>query len=169
MGNNQDLTKHFEAIAGRELAGDMVNDFVLRDIVGVYYQTNPGRITSREIGTTGSSTKACGETRVLTIAGMVVTGEDGATTRLLSEFHCESNPSQREVVISILRPFVLVATPRSRAPVFVTTSTSLVQTNNLGDVKMRFSAWNAGGDPASGISVAWHCLAAYEQFFVLPD
>ncbi|MFV2044607.1 MAG: hypothetical protein ACC700_15405 [Anaerolineales bacterium] len=169
MGNDSDLKKHFEAITGHELIGDMVNEIVTREIIGVYYQTEAGHRTSRDIGTTGDSTKACGDVKVLTIGGVVVTGRDGTTERLLSEFHCASNRAQTSVIISILRPFVLVATPRSKKPVFVTTRTSLVQTNNLGDVRMQFSAWSAGGDPAARISVAWHCIAAYEQFFVIDD
>lgn len=169
MGNGDDLTQYFEAIVGRELADDLVNDIVTRDLIGIDYRTDAGHRTSREIGTTGDSTKGCSDTGVLTVGGVVVTGEDGVVERLLSEFHCESDRSRRQAVVNVLRPFVLVGTPRSSAPVFVTTRTSRVETNGLGDVRMRFATWNAGGDPVPGVSVAWHCLAAYDVRFVVDD
>lgn len=163
MSNETDLRKHFEAIVGYELEGDLENDVALRDTVSVYYRTKTGYRTSREIGTTGTSTKGCGETGVLTIGGLVRTGADGTATRLLSDFHCESDEARRRELVDIVRPFVFVVTPRSHAPVFATCRSSLVQTNGFGDIRFEIATFNAGGDPAAGIAVAWHCLAAYEE------
>ncbi|MFL7871944.1 MAG: hypothetical protein AB8I58_24155 [Anaerolineales bacterium] len=155
MGNDTDLKKHFEAILGQELVADVGNEIVLRDYVGVYFRTESGRRSSRDIGTTGSSTKRCGNVGVLTIAGLAVTGREGRVVRLLSDFHCEK--------FDIARPSILVATPRSGSPVFVTTTTALVQTGGYSDIRMEFATWTPSGNPAPNIAVAWHCITAYQE------
>jgi hypothetical protein len=164
MSEQNDLSRHFAAIVGRDLIGDVGNDIVVRDVVGVDHRSPDGSSTSRDIGTTGNSTKSCRSTGVLTIGGSLVTGEDGTTERLLSEFHCGN---EAEHGISIVYPIVLVATPRSRVPVFVTTTSSLTTTARRGDVRMRFATWGPDGRPAPRVSVAWHCLTAYEEAFTI--
>ncbi len=165
MSNETDLRKHFEAIVGYELNDDLVNDVALRDRVSVYYKTKDGHMTSREIGTTGASTKGCAETGILTIGGLVRTGADGVAAHLLSDFHCASDIGKQRQQVNIVRPFVFVVTPRTHAPIFATCRSSLVQTNGLGDIKFEITTWNANGDPAAGVPVGWHCMAAYETSF----
>jgi hypothetical protein len=147
-----DLKKHFEAILGREIVdlseGEII---VLRELVGLY-STDQGEFSSREIGTTGFSTKACGQAGLFSIGGITITGVDGKAEFLLSDYHCHHNPGASEA-IPPAPPVIFVATAQSDKPVFVTTRTFIA---NL-DLRVEIYTWEPGGAPAGGQVVKWFC------------
>lgn len=153
MGKNAELKKHFEAILGRDLEADTGGRVVVRERVGTYFD-HEGRATSRDIGTTGASTKGCGNTRLLDVSGVGRTGTDGKVEFLLSDFHCIND-------IRIKYPINFLATPRSHAPAFLTTARTLTQ--DWTDVKITVSSWDPTGKPAGNRSFDWRCRIPYEQ------
>src|SRR5688500_17359760 len=86
---DRDLRRHFEAILGYEIEGLEVSVNALGDKIAVWSEeSGQTHVTSREIGTTGDSTKACGDFRVLFVGGQTVTGGDGKAQFVLSDYHC---------------------------------------------------------------------------------
>lgn len=157
MTKQRNLKKHFEAILGRELEAPEPGDVVLRDRIASYTAAE-GSITSREIGTTGDSTKACSAANLLDVSGVARTGEDGTAEFMLSDFFCEFLGKNRP---SFQFPVNFVATPRSLTPVFVT---GLARpTSGRKDVRIRVAAWAASGTPAPNTSLDWRCRVPYEE------
>ncbi len=154
MSQQEDLKKHFEAILGRELdeIGEP-DDVALRERVASYTtDTDDSWTTSRDIGTTGNSTKACGRASLLDVSGIARTGSDGTTEFLLSEFFCRAP--------SFGYPINFVATPRSQTPVFLTAWRSL--TGDRTDVRVRVATWDPSGSPAPNTSFDWRCRVPFE-------
>ena len=154
MGKNADLKKHFEGILGRDLEIDIDGEVVVRERVGTYTHHLEGRATSRDIGTTGASTKACGQTRILDVSGVARTGTDGKVEFLLSDFHCADVGR-----VSIEHPVNFLATPRSLSPVFLTAIRTV--TGNGRDVKITVSSWDPTGTPAGNTPFDWRCRVPY--------
>jgi hypothetical protein len=152
----RDLKKHFEAIVGREIALEEAGYVTLRDFVASYTK-HKGSYTSREIGTSGNSTKGCGIADLLDVSGLARTGQDGAAEFLLSDFVCQV--CRRNDALRFEFPVNLVATPRSRSAVFLTTLAS--PTADRSDVKIRATSWNADGSPASNTAFDWRCRVPY--------
>lgn len=144
------VRKHFEAILGREVEAD--GEVTLRERVSVYVEEK-GRGASREIGTAGSSTKSCAARIALDVSGLARTGADGKAEFLLSDFHCHTD----RIVFEY--PTNLVATPRSRTPVFLTSVCSL--TSDRKDVKIVIMAWDQAGAPAPRTGFDWRCRVPY--------
>lgn len=161
MTKQHDLKKHFEAILGRELVPLEEGVVVLRERIASY-TTDDGSTTSREIGTTGDSTKACGTADLLDVSGVAHTGEDGTTEFMLSEFFCDF--SGRDI-LSFRFPANFVATPRSLGPVFVTALAT--PTSDRTDVRVRVATWDASGSPAPNTSFCWRCRVPYEIVIVV--
>jgi hypothetical protein len=147
MSEERSLERHFEAILGRDLVPDLDREIAVRELVSVYSRESGFRV-SRDTGTTGSVSKGCAEHDgvILEVSGFAVTGADGMASFLLSDFHCD-------LPVSTERPVNLVATPRSRTPVFLTSEPSIVP----GDVQITVRAWNVSGVPAAGIAFDWRC------------
>jgi hypothetical protein len=144
MANKRNLKEHFEAIRGQEIDVE-TEDVALREYISLYSRADGWR-TSREIGTTGESTKACGETVLFTVGGLTRTKANGKVEFLLSDFHCGT--------IRAGHPIIFVASARQRSPAFVTTFAQLAAG---GDVKLEILAWDANGAPAANVGVSWFC------------
>jgi hypothetical protein len=155
MTKHYDLKKHFEAILGRELVGPENGEVVVRERIASY-TTDEGSTTSREIGATGDSTKACSAAHLLDVSGVARTGEDGTTEFMLSEFFCDFTGGN---ILSFQFPVNFVATPRSLTPVFVTALATPISDRT--DVRIRVAAWNASGAPAPNTSFGWRCRVPY--------
>lgn len=146
MARQRDLKKHFEAILGRDLVGEFADGVVLRETVGLY-SIEQGNATSKEIGVTGSSTKRCGQSSLLTVGGLSFVGADGKAELRLSDFHCARQ--------TFLHPVIVVATPQTSSPVFVTAVPTILV--NPGDVQIVLHTWSADGSPAPNVLVTWLC------------
>jgi hypothetical protein len=149
MPHEHDLSEHFAAILGKNPIDPTGGVIVLRETTG-HYSFSEGSTTSREIGTTGVSTKACGAADLLDVCGVAATGSDGTVEFLLSDFFCAD--------IGIRPRVNFLATPLSSAPVFVT-----VQRTPLDrDVRIKVFSWSADGKPAPGIAFDWRCRVPTE-------
>ena len=83
MAKKADLQERTEAILGKELIADLLDDVVaVRSDVGLYDVEVDGEVrgysTSRRIGTTGASTKACTSVKLLDVSGVARTGSNGS-------------------------------------------------------------------------------------------
>lgn len=146
MPDKRDLKKHFEAILGHPVVGGFGDVITLRETVGLY-STEAGHVTSREIVFNGGSRKSCSPAPILSIGGLSFVGADGKAELLLSDFHCER--------FGYRHPVIVVATPQTASPVFVTAVPSIVNSGN--DVKIQLHTWAAGGAPAPNVLVTWLC------------
>ena len=163
MAGQHDLKKHFEAILGREIKAPEEGDVVVRERIASW-ATDEGSTTSREIGTTGDSTKACVAADLLDVSGVAVTGEEGTTEFMLSEFFCDFSEDN---VLSFQYPVNFVATPRSLTPVFVTARAR--PTTDRRDVSIEVATWEPKGSPAPSTYFGWRCRVPYEITIVVPD
>jgi hypothetical protein len=142
----RDLTKHFEAILGREIDVEDAAIVLLREYLGSYW-TERGSRTSREVGTTGSSSKRCSTVDLLTVDGLAATRADGTREFLVSDFHC--------LDVSVRQPIIALATVQRRSPVFVTIRATA--TPDARDVRIEIFTWNPDGSPAGNVLVHWLC------------
>jgi hypothetical protein len=173
MPDERDLRAHFEAILGRDLVGGEL--VLLRERVALHawhrdsppssQSAFPGGVTSREIGTTGSSTKGCGKHDVLDVGGRSRTERDGKVEFLLSDFYCTS----RREVVWLHEPVTVVATPQSETAVYLTTRRRLVGQSGepSTDVAIQVFAWGSDGSPAGPVSFDWRCFVPTEQGVVI--
>lgn len=151
MAKPRDLRKQFESILGEEIDPDGGDTVLLRDEVGTR-RNSEGFVTSREIGTTGASTRWCARRELLEVTGRVRTGAAGSITFLLSDFYCA------RLGDPFVQPINVVATPRSRQPRFVTVFANLVANNE--DVTITIFGWDAAGAPVD-TSVDWRVLVPF--------
>lgn len=151
----RDLKRHFEAILGRDLVDLSDGEIMLRESTGLSSFVQ-GQDTSREIGTTGVSSKACRERGLFSIGGLTVTGSDGKAEFLISEHHCHRAVPGDLVVPE--HPVIFVATAQSAEPVFVTSRTFLAKdADGLPDLRVEIYTWEPGGAPAGTRLVKWFC------------
>src|SRR5215207_4778583 len=147
--DDQELAKHFEAILGREVPPEEVAELVFRVTVGLYTVEN-GRSTSRVFSGGLPPIKSCAtEMNMHMFGGIVTTRSDGRAAFKLSDFHCAAS-------FTPIAPIILVATAHTRAPVLVTTFTTVVSTPNP-DVNIELFSWNADGNRVGGIPIRWLC------------
>ena len=159
MASKLDLRKYFEAILGREFVDLSDGEVLLRESTGLF-SDDGGQEISREINSTGASTKACGERSLLSVGGITVTGTDGKAEFFLSDFHCHSG---RDNSIVPKNPIIFVATAQSQDPVFVTTRTFLINRDNgVKDVRIEIYTWEPNGDPAQSKLVKWFCRLPFD-------
>ena len=151
------LKKHFEAILGRELAGAVGGEVVLRETVGLYSDEN-GSAASSDIGIAGGSRKSCHITRLLTVAGLSFVGAEGKATLRLSDFHCQAHAE-------FLDPALVVATPRTPSPVFVTAISQIIDSG--GDVQIVLHTWDKDGAAAPDVLVTWFCRVQWRDTTIL--
>jgi hypothetical protein len=146
MAKKCDPQKHVEAILGHGPFGSVF----LEEPISLY-STEEGKRRSDEYQVFPDGTirrvKVCRQASLLTVSGIARTKSDGTTELLLSKFHCES--------ISVRDPVIFIATARTSSPVFVTAVPEVIDGGN--DVRIIVNAWQAGGDPAAKIPVAWLC------------
>lgn len=158
MASKLDLRKYFEAILGREFVDLSDGEVLLRESTGLF-SDDRGQEISREINSTGDSTKACGERRLLSVGGNTVTGTDGKAEFFLSDFHCNS--------IVPKNPIILVATAQSQDPVFVTTRAFLIKREDgVKDVRIEIYTWEPTGTPAQFKLVKWFCRLPYDPIIL---
>lgn len=143
-----DLKKHFEAILGAELELEFPGEVAVRERIAAYTEQE-GEFTSREIGTTGKSTKVCAATGIQDVSGVAQSGKDGTAELMLSDFICVSSRLRFDY------PATVVATPRSESPALVTARAA--PTSNRKDVRIRFETWNPDGSPAPRLYINWMC------------
>ncbi len=155
MSRERGLEKHFEAILGRELVGPETGVVVVRTRVGLFTREE-GHTTSREIGTTGTSTKSCSPAHVIDIDGIAQTDKTGKVQFSLSDFHCFSD---HDNAVELQHPFTILLTPRTSAPVFATVTAE--RRNQGTDVTITIATWDANGAPAPHVLVNWRCRSAY--------
>jgi hypothetical protein len=154
MAREADVRKAFEAILGRDLETDVGDEVLLREAVAVWTVIeNDASITSREIGTTGSSTKACrGNVNALDVGGTARTTSNGTVKFRLSDFYCGTGGKY------FLRPINFVGTCQSKAAVFLTSFQTL--TASFDDVEITAFAWDANGKPQA-VTFDWRCFVPY--------
>ena len=155
MPGEKNLKAQFEAILGRPLDLDRDDPVVLRENVGVntFMPSEDifSKIVSREIGTTGDTTKRCQVHSVLNATGAGVTNSNGSLEFLLSDFLCTG--------YTFIAPANMVATPRGRVPAFLTITHNFIR-DHLGratDIKIKVFSWNATG-AAANIPFDWQCI-----------
>ena len=160
MENNKDLkneglSRYFEEIIGREIPAPEAGEVTITERVASY-MVNPGFITSREIGTTGSSTKGCQEMNLLDVGGAFRTDSEGKVEFLLSDFFCNlSNGS----AAGFLYPVNIVATPRLLTPIFISAHAAPASAGS--DVSITVATFKADGTPAPNIPFGFRCLAPF--------
>ncbi len=149
MSTQQSVAKYFEAILGRDVSEQDDGVVLLRDTVAAYSPVQNGSVTSREIGTTGDSTKACGDMRLLDVSGIARTDADGSIEFLLSDYLCGD--------WDFRAPVNVVATPLSSSPVYVTINRRIISR----DIRIAVRSWDANGRPVPLVSFDWRCRAAW--------
>jgi len=151
MADKEVTRKYLEAILGHGPVGSII----LEEPIALY-TTEDGKRRSDEYKVFQDGTirrvKLCRQASLLTVSGITLTQSKGTIELLLSDFHCES--------IFVLDPVILIATARTSSPVFVTAVPEVIDGGN--DVRIIANAWQAGGDPAANIPVAWLCRVQYE-------
>jgi hypothetical protein len=150
MPKGADIRKAFETVLGRDLPTDIGDEVLLRDSVGSYTVVEDALITSRDIDTTGDSSKSCGRISLaFEVKGGSQTAADGTATFSLSDFFCPRT-------VTFGHPINFVATPRSRIPVFLTSLQRLTASRD--DVTVTVFAWDANGDPLGSVAFYWRCF-----------
>jgi hypothetical protein len=157
MAEATDLTGHFKAILGPDVAEELLGgEVAMREFTALstLHVGPESQRTSREIGSTGSSSKACFTTSFLSIAGHAVTKADGTIAFALRDFHCLGGR------FGFQHPVFVLATARRDAPVLVTVTTDLTILNGETDVRVSLFSWAPDGAPAGRVLVNWYCRAA---------
>src|SRR5262245_22410322 len=135
------VASRFEAILGATLDPDEDPGVVaLREATGTRLYEPERFVTSREIGTTGASTKACRKYSFNDVTGRSRTGSNGTVQFLLSDFYCP-----RPGPDPFTHPVNFVATPITQLPRFVTAQAVLVTGDK--DVQITVRAWDEAGRP----------------------
>jgi hypothetical protein len=156
MDKAKDLKEHFAAILGRDFSTDVSGGILLREPTGLS-TTSDGKVVSRDVGTTGASSKRCsGAEGILDVSGIAITGAAGKVEFHLSDFHCEGPIGTSTRVF--LDPPNFLCTPLSTGPVFLTASRTLIVG---GDVKLTVFSWDPTGAPAPGTPFDWRCRVAF--------
>jgi hypothetical protein len=151
----RDVTEHFEGILGREVAVEEADVILLRVFTGSSWLEDNGRVTSRDAGTTGGTTKRCTASSLLfTVDGLAATRADGRRDFLLSDFHCRTN-------ITVRQPIIALATVQRREPVFVTMRATAVPGDR--DVRLELFTWDPNGSPAGNVLVHWRCRFPFTE------
>jgi len=117
----------------------------------------PGRRTTARLDVVvenpakgGNGAKECFDTSILDINGRGRTNGDGVIELKLSNFLCRD-----DLPDAFIPPAIVVATPLTKSPVFVTARASL--TSDEKDVDIIVQSWDASGSPAPNISFNWIC------------
>jgi hypothetical protein len=157
-----DLRANFEAILGETLDDDAgVAPVFVRAAVGTgedlqYLAPQNRMITSRDIGTSGDSSKTCARHPINEVTGTARTGDDGTIQFLLSDFYCRPRN-----VTPFIQPLNFVATPLSSSPRYLT-CTAILCSDDI-DVQVTVRAWDQAGQPAPGTSFNWRCQVVYSD------
>jgi hypothetical protein len=122
------------------------------------YTRSGGKVTSRNIDTTGESSQACVDTEILDVSGIGLTGTDGKVEFLLSDFHCEGRALKIQAPLNFL--CTPLSTSLSTVPAFLTTSRTVILTNVGADVKLTVFSWDPTGAPAPTTFFDWRCRIA---------
>jgi hypothetical protein len=161
MTDESARAQQFEVLLGRPL-GNHDNVVVVRERMSVWTLAREGWIAvSREIGTTGDATKACGDTAVVDVGGIAVTDANGVARFLLTDFLCPVSA----VFPEFSGPITLVATTQSDQPIFLTSLQRIVtgsSTNDvtpINDVEITVFSWRVpGGRAEPTVSFDWRCV-----------
>jgi|SRR5690349_1418101 len=95
----------------------------------------------------------CEDAGLLDVAGMWNTGPDGKVTFRLSQFLCPVPPGVSGE--PFMNPVNVVATPLSRAPLFLAVRRALV--DNGFDVEIEVATWDSNGVVAPNVAFDWRC------------
>jgi len=143
-------------------AGDLVDpqgELLLSEAVSVWtffpeLRDPTWYITTRPL-TAGAPPKSCRQTGALMIAGTGSTNPNGQREFRVREFSCLAQN------YLFAPPPSLLATAATDQPVFLTARADLIQ--QARDVRLRFFAWDAAGQPVR-VSFRWQLIApAYFQ------
>jgi hypothetical protein len=132
---------------------------VSREAVAIS-QLGAGAVTSRDIGTSGGSSKRCVDSpHILDVGGTSHTGDDGSFEIRLSDFFCKP-PAW--YYIGFCQPINFVATPQARIPVYLTTRQRIVSDAEGpgSDVLVSVWSWDSSGSAAPRTSFDWRCFSA---------
>lgn len=157
MPEEAHVRKAFEAVLGEELPAEIGDEVVLRIPVAVTARTLTDRasVTSREIGTTGDSTKVCAPRAALDVGGTSRTAANGRVKFRLSDYHCLE-------AIVVFNPVNFVATPQSKVPAFLTSVQTLTG-SPFDDVSITVFSWDANGNPMQTVSFDWRCFVPFDR------
>jgi len=154
MGNGKEhkLSKHFEAILGINFENEVVYNF--RHNIAIQ-TVSRGSVTTRNFGTMGNNTKGCSNNgQILNMSGFAKTDGNGSVEIMILDFLCGDHTFR-----VFQTPAIVVATPRSMSPVFVTTRA--LQTPDQRNLKISFKTWEINGAPAPNIFFNWFCQVPY--------
>ena len=152
--DERDLRSQFAEILGQEIRDIEEGVVALRERKSVWLeQYDNSYLMSREIGTTGTSTKACSDFPVICIGGLTAIGLHGKVEFLLSQYYCNPASAGGDISYFPTSPIIFVATAQSKDPVIVTTR--VYQVPN--DVRIEIYTWDPGGAPATDKLVKWIC------------
>ena len=158
MADERTRQGHSKASRSAGIDAQIGDDVALRSPISLYTRAE-GSVTSREIATTGDATKRCAKAGILDVGGYARTGTDGQVTIVLTEFFC----LKRSEEVQFTYPINLVATPRSREPVYLTSVQSVKLLPESDVVTITIFSWSPNGSPAANISVNWRCFLPAEM------
>jgi hypothetical protein len=121
------------------------------------YLTADGNVTVRNIFRGAS----CVSSRLLDVAGMAVTGDDGTVEVSVNAQHClDVPPEAGGSTLAYDEPVSVVATVHGERPaiVAVETRTGPGADNRPQDLFVTVRSWGPGGDPLGGVRVYWRVL-----------
>lgn len=157
--------KLFEDLLGHDLEeGDLPTEVVVRETIGLNAE-HEAEVVSREIGTTGASTKTFSTTSAMDVAGIFRVGQSGVAKFRLSDFY---GRPLRNIGREFHRPIIFTATPFAEGSVHVTAVPTLVDDNGVpdyqNDVEVEVFAWDAAGNASGPVVIQFRCLVGFSEF-----
>lgn len=150
MAEEPSRQKDFERLIGHELE-DFPSEVLLRETLA-YTHGHEADAMSREIGTSGPSTRACTRVLVDDVAGLAATDPTGTVKFLLKDYVCVEGGA---TTIDFRYPIVFVATVIGNQPVILTSRQNLA---GEGDVEIEVFTWDANGARKGSVPFGWRCM-----------
>lgn len=150
-----DLIDQLEELIGDRPEFD-ADRFVFHFLTGVKTEERQGDVVSSTYATGRQIGQSCTTKNILEVSGSIRTGSNGRVTFKLSDFHCSDYTYEQ--------PIILVATPQSEEPVFVTTQQSL--SDDSRELEITLLSWDENGERAASTQVDWHCRVPAEVVLI---
>lgn len=166
MAEDTGRKKLFEDLLGHDLEeGDLPTEVIVRETHGLNTEDYQAEVVSRDIGTTGESTKSCSTTNVMDVSGIFRVGQSGVAKFRLSDYFCR--PLSLTEGRDFHRPIVFVATPYASRPTFVTAVPTIVADGGVdqygNDVEIEVFTWDAAGNATGPVVLQFRCSVGFRS------
>jgi len=149
-----DMKSQLEAIVGEKLTDEAA---ALIRLVQTVASTTVSNGSTTERSLIIARPNRCHDCRLLDVGGVASTDSNGKRILLLKSFMCPVDEL-------FTHPIIVVATPLSDSPRYITVLHSLL--NNGADVEMRFATWDATGAPAPNVAFNFRCRVELTQIIL---